>query len=219
MKLTNGNNKNMNTGSEQTMNVVKDFLSSWYRELQRKVLDTTANYVRPLLSTEQLLEHEFGRNLKSIANTVEYEGEWNESHASYISVCIQSLCEDLFAQPYSYGYEIPKSFWMSEIGNLLVRAHLWTTATLQEITVENLTDKTVKISLTQRAKEHLIDSEVSLFWRKEVSKPYWAKILSYEGDVYVAEANDFAEESLQEDGKNTYSLIIEIPQTSNPIPE
>jgi hypothetical protein len=205
----------MSTCNEQDLDVVKKFLSQWYTGLRRKVIATTGNLMRPILSIEELLKQPLGMDLISIANAVEYEGKLDMDLSDTAFFSIQSLCEMLFAQPYSISYDIPDYFWKTAMGNLVARAELSVKGIKKGIKVQNLPDDRIKISLTQKAKNYLTSMEFSLFWKQDVSKPYWAIIPSYTGNVYLAKVDDFVDQAQLKNGQISYSLIIEIPQTSN----
>jgi hypothetical protein len=49
---------------------------------------------------------------------------------------VQKVCELMFARPGMAGYSIPKEFWETQIGNLVLRAYFW--ANGDEL---NLTDR------------------------------------------------------------------------------
>lgn len=197
----------MKTPSPQTTNLVNDFLSDWYDFLIQKVNATTSELLRPKLTIEEFHRMDIGRYLDTIAFAAEGLYDWNRPIADEVYICIDNLYEILFASPCVDNYAPPLEFCQIPIGNLILRARLWASGHLSGITTEYVSPRDLKISLTERTLMYLIAWESSLFWRLDLGQPYWACIPAYEGDIFLAKAQDF----ILLTSTNTASKAFHIP--------
>lgn len=200
----------MENPSPQTTSLVNDFLSDWYDFLIQKVIATTGELLRPKLTIEEFHQMDIGRNFDIVAFAAEGLYDWNRTTADEVVICICNLFDILFASPCLNNYEPPHEFYQIPIGNLILRARLWASGQLSGFTVEFVSPRDLKISLTEIALFYLISWDSCLFWRLDLGQPYWACIPAYEGDIFLAKAKDFILLS----STNTASQTFHIPNCS-----
>jgi len=185
----------MNNLSEQTTKIVDDFYRNWFNHVNQLVKVTTLELLRPKIKFNQLRHMEFGSNLDMIAYAAEGLYDWDDNTSDEVFCCIQDFCENLFATPYSFSYQIPSDFYQSPIGNLVLMARLWASGNLSSITIDYPAPGEIHFSLPQSTLDYLNGWDANLFWKAEGALPYWACIPAYEGDVLLAHAMDFIPDS------------------------
>lgn len=197
----------MNKPSEHTIKIMDNFFANWYDHVNRLVIETTAELLRPTIKFNNLRHMGFGENLDMIAYAAEGLYDWDEDTGHEVFCGIQYIYERLFATPYSYTYEIPSDFHQSPIGNLVLMARIWASGNLSSINIDYPTPDEIHISLSQSTLDYLKECDVDLFWKVDAGQPYWARIPVYEGDFFLAETQDFILDS----STNLLSITCHIP--------
>lgn len=181
----------MNNLSEQTTKIVDDFYRNWFNHVNQLVKVTTLELLRPKIKFNQLRHMEFGENLDFIASTAEGLYDWDTDTADEVICGIQDLCENLFATPFSFSYQIPSDFYQTPMGNLVLMARFWASGNLSKFTIDYPALGNIRISLPQSNLDYLLGWDANLFWKADAGQPYWASIPAYEGDVLLVHAKDF----------------------------
>jgi len=105
---------------------IEQFLTMYWRDRVRQVQETVLGVQIPHVTNEILYQSGFAIELAEIARAAVGELERNDYNVSIIHETIQSLCERLFAVPgLGYSYDIPVSFWSTELGQMVAMARLW----------------------------------------------------------------------------------------------
>lgn len=113
--------------SAQAEKNIKEFLEQWWTSLAWQVRETLLGTELPHATAEQLYDSGLGVVLRQIAAAAEglYE-ERDEDIAGEVHEACQQVAEWMWARPGNPStYSIPADWWATPIGNLVIRALIW----------------------------------------------------------------------------------------------
>jgi len=111
---------------KQYQYTIETFLTMYWRDRVHQVQETALGVQIPHVTNDILYQSGFALELAEIARAAVGELERNDYNVGIINETIQSLCERLFAVPgLDYSYDIPVSFWSTELGQIVAMARLW----------------------------------------------------------------------------------------------
>jgi hypothetical protein len=111
---------------EITEQTIKNFMVNWYNDLTWQVSQTVMDASMPILDADQLYNQPFGQDLQMLGMAADGELVKTFENVDEVIGVIQKLAEWMFARPGQGAmYEIPASFWQSEIGWVALQAYLW----------------------------------------------------------------------------------------------
>lgn len=111
--------------SEQSQQVIKQFLTEWWADLTWKAHETVAGAQLPRQTPEQLYDQLLGHTLRQIAAAA--EGHLPDEMRDEVHEACQQVCEWMWARPgMPAQYTIPWQEWAATpMGSLVLRALLW----------------------------------------------------------------------------------------------
>ena len=126
--------------SEQSQIIIKQFLQQWWESLRWQARETMLGTELPIHTQDELFESGFGGVLRQMAAAAEGKLRRSEENIGETYECCQQMAEWMFARPgMPSTYHIPEEFWGTPIGNLTLRAYLWS-ADDELITVSDAAD-------------------------------------------------------------------------------
>ncbi len=110
----------------ETEQAIKNFLVTWYQDLNWQISQTIMDARLPILEAGQLYEQPFGQDLQVLGAAVDGELTKTPANVDEVLGVTQKLAEWMFARP-GMGplYTIPTPFWQTDIGWIALRAYLW----------------------------------------------------------------------------------------------
>lgn len=116
----------MPTLSAESEKIIKEFLQVWWEDLTWKVRETLLGTEIPYATADTLYDSGFGLTLRQMAAAAEGLSKPTADERMEVQDCVQHICEWMFARPGMPGtYTIPQEFWLTPLGWLTLRAHIW----------------------------------------------------------------------------------------------